>query len=308
MVKPRDDPERFFDPHNLNMEKLMLKKYISIFLLLLITSITKAEIIEVNNFEKIKQDFEEDYNKNYFPKDLLLVIDLDKLLFKSLLPLDEGFNKDLYSNLVPALLKISRDPKSIYIDQLILTNDKYKKELKDSEFPDFVNTISKNKIPTIGLNKGYTGNFNNIPKFEIWFADYLKKNFKIDFSYSFSKNNYIIFNNLKSFSNTYPVFYKGILTSNNVYGSELLLNFLIQMHFMPKTFIMVSSNRSLLSSMKMQLANYSSSVLFIGYYYNNPDKASNNDSAYYSKLVNDLIGQMGKIKRNNPVIKNSTKK
>ncbi|MGX6960481.1 MAG: DUF2608 domain-containing protein [Rickettsia endosymbiont of Pentastiridius leporinus] len=285
----------------------MLKKYISI-LILLTASITKAEIIEVNSFDKIKQDFEENYNKNYLPKDLLVVIDLDKLLFKSLFPIDEQSNSDLYSGLIPAFKKINKDPKNIYIDQLILTNDKYKKELKDSEFSDFVNMISKDKVSAIALNKGYTGNFNNIPKFEIWFADYLKKNFKIDFSYSFPKNNYVIFNNLKNFSNTYPVFYKGILTSNNVYGSELLLNFLIQMHFMPKTFIMVSSSRSLLNSMKIQLANYSSSVLFIGYYYSNPDKSSNNDPAYYNKLVNDLIDQMGKIKRNNPVIKNSTKK
>ncbi|HJD55802.1 MAG TPA: DUF2608 domain-containing protein [Rickettsia endosymbiont of Pyrocoelia pectoralis] len=285
----------------------MLKKYISI-LILLTASIAKAEIIEVNNFDKIKQDFEENYNKNYLPKDLLVVIDLDRLLFKSLLSTGEQFNNDLYSGLIPAFKKINKDPKNIYIDQLILTNDKYKKELKDPEFSDFVSMITKDKIPAIGLNKNYTGNFNNIPKFEIWFADYLKKNFKIDFSNSFSENNYVIFNNLKSFSNTYPVFYKGILTSNNVYGSELLLNFLIQMHFMPKTFIMISSSRSLLSSMKMQLANYSSSVLFIGYYYNNPDKPSNNDPAYYAKLVNDLIDQMGKIKRNNPVIKNSTKK
>ena len=159
--------------------------------------------------------------------------------------------------------------------------------MQETSFPNFVRDISNKGIPIIAINEGFTGNFNNIPKFEIWFADYLKKNFNIDFSNSFPKKNYIIFNNLKSFSNTYPVFYKGILTSNNIFGSELLINF-----FMPKVFIMISNNMELLNSMKIQLSSYTSSILFTGYYYNPNDVDNNNDVAYNTKFINDLTVQM----------------
>jgi len=284
----------------------MFKKYIFI-LILFIASIAHSEIIEVDSLSKIKQDFEENYNKNYLPQDLLVVIDLDKLLFKPLLPTGEQVDKELYSSILTSVKKINKDPKNIYIEQLILTNDKYNKELQDSSFPNFVSGIGNINIPIIAVNDGFTGNFNDIPKFEIWFADYLKKNFNIDFSNSFPNNNYVIFNNFKSFANTYPVFYKGILTSNNIDKPELMLNFIIQTNFMPKAFIMISSSTELLNSMEIQLASYSSSVLFIGYHYNNQNIEENKDAAYYTKLINDLVNQMGKIKRNNPVSKNNTK-
>lgn len=283
----------------------MLKKYVFI-LLLLIKSTIKAETIEVNNLDQIQQDFEENYNKNYLPQDLLVVIDLDKVLFKPLFPIGKQIDKDTYSKIAPNLQKINKNPKNIYIDQLILTNDKYKKELLDSSFPNFVSNISNKNIPIIALNGGFTGNFNNIPKFEIWIADYLKKNFNIDFSNSFPKNNYIVFNNLKIFSNTYPVFYKGILTSNNISGAELMINFFVQMNFMPKVLIMISGSAELLSSMEAQRANYSASILFIGYYYNNQDSRDNNTN--YNVIINNLTNQVNNIKRNNPTLKTNNAK
>ncbi|EER22213.1 MULTISPECIES: DUF2608 domain-containing protein [spotted fever group] len=285
----------------------MFKKYIFI-LILFITSIACAEIIEVDNLDKIKQDFKENYNKNYVPQGLLVVTVLDEFLFKSLVPIGEQIDKDIYLILTPLLRNINKNPKAIYINQLILTNDSYKKELQESDFPNFVNEMSNSKIPIIAVNDGFTGNFNNIPKFEIWFADYLKKNFDIDFSNSFPNNNYIIFNNLDSFANTYPVFYKGILTSNNISEAEMMINFLVQMNFIPKCFIMISSSVELLSSMEFQLNSYSSNILFIGYHYNNKNTPENKDAAYYNKTIGYLIPQINKLKRNNPPLKNNNAK
>ncbi|WCR56942.1 MAG: hypothetical protein PG979_000999 [Rickettsia asembonensis] len=282
---------------------MMIFKKSLFILLLFITSLVKAEIIEVDSLNKIKQDFKENYNKNYLPQDLLVVTVLDEFLFKSLVPIVEQIDKDIYRTLTPLLLNINKNPKAIYINQLILTNDSYKKELQEADFPNFVNEMSNSKIPIIAVNDGFTGNFNNIPKFEIWFADYLKKNFNIDFSNSFPNNNYIIFNNLDSFANTYPVFYKGILTSNNISEVEMMLNFLIQMGFMPKAFIIISSNIELLKSMEFQLNSYSSNILFIGYHYNNKNTPENKDAAYYTKTIGDLILQINKLKRNNQPLK-----
>ncbi|WP_341787643.1 DUF2608 domain-containing protein [Rickettsia endosymbiont of Cantharis rufa] len=285
----------------------MFKKYIFI-LILFIASIARAEIIEIDSLDKIKQDFDENYNKNYVPQDLLVVTALDEFLFKSLVPTGGQIDKDIYLTLAPLLHNINKNPKAIYIDQLILTNDSYKKELQESDFPNFVNEISNSKIPIIAVNDGFTGNFNNIPKFEIWFADYLKKNFNIDFSNSFPNNNYVIFNNLNSFANTYPVFYKGILTGNNIPEAEIIFKFLIQIRFIPKAFIMISSNIELLKSMEFQLNSYSSNILFIGYHYNNSNTEGNQNVANYTKLINDLIPQINKVKRNNPPLKNNNAK
>ncbi|MEY4464097.1 MAG: hypothetical protein RLZZ81_1068 [Pseudomonadota bacterium] len=286
---------------------MIFKKFLFI-LLLIITSLVKAEIIEVDSLNKIKQDFKENYNKNYAPQDLLVVTVLDEFLFKSLVPTGGQIDKDIYLTLTPLLRNINKNPKAIYIDQLILTNDSYKKELQESDFPNFVNEISNSKIPIIAVNDGFTGNFNNIPKFEIWFADYLKKNFNIDFSNSFPNNNYVIFNNLDSFTNTYPVFYKGILTSNKIPEAEMIFKFLMQIKFMPKAFIMISSNTELLKSMEFQLNSYSSNILFIGYHYNNINTEGNQNIANYTKLINDLVPQINKVKRNNPPLKNNNAK
>ena len=116
----------------------MFKKYIFI-LILFIASIARAEIIEVDSLNKIKQDFKENYNKNYVPQDLLVVTVLDEFLFKSLVPIVEQLDKDIYLTLTPLLRNINKNSKAIYINQLILTNDSYKKELQESDFPNFVN-------------------------------------------------------------------------------------------------------------------------------------------------------------------------
>ncbi|AGJ02072.1 DUF2608 domain-containing protein [Rickettsia prowazekii] len=289
----------------------MFRKFLFI-QLLIVTSLVKAEIIEVDSLNKITQDFKVNYNKNYLPQDLLVVTVLDKFLFKSFgVPIGEYIDQHRYLALAPLFSHINKNPKIIYITQLILTNNSYKKELQESDFPNFVNEMSNSQIPIIAVNNGFTGNFNNIPKFEIWFADYLKKIFYIDFSKSFPNNNYIIFNNLDSFDNTYPVFYKGILTSNNIPASKVILNFLIQINFIPKCFILISSSRELLRSMEFQLNNYSSNILFIGYHYNNKsisDDKDYKDIAYYTKMINDLIPQINKLKRNNPPLKNNNAK
>ena len=77
---------------------------------------------------------------------------------------------------------------------------------------------------------------------------------------------------------------------------------------MPKAFIMISSNIELLKSMEFQLNSYSSNILFIGYHYNNSNTEGNQNVANYTKLINDLIPQINKVKRNNPPLKNNNAK
>ncbi|WP_253307870.1 MULTISPECIES: DUF2608 domain-containing protein [unclassified Rickettsia] len=278
--------------------KLFIKKYF-IALILFGTGIATAEIIEVDSLDKINQDFEEIYNKDYLPQDMLVVIGLDKLIFKSLLPSASALGQEGYSKLLPIFKKIKPQSKQVYIDQLLLVD--YKQELADTALPNFIKIISNNNIAIIAVSKNFTGNFNNIPTLEIWLADYLKKNFDIDFSRSFSQSNYIIFNNLRSFDNTYPVFYKGILSSNNTPQAELILNFLIEVKFMPKILIAISSDEELLGSMQAQLSSYNSNIAYTGYHYVTADQENDNEKnlAYYTKFFNNLVNKVNKVQRTN---------
>ncbi|MCZ6896360.1 MAG: hypothetical protein O7C68_01655, partial [Rickettsia endosymbiont of Ixodes ricinus] len=63
----------------------MFKKSLFI-LLLLVASLVKAEIIEVDSLNKIKQDFKENYNKNPVPNEMQEVGLNNCRLFKTLLP------------------------------------------------------------------------------------------------------------------------------------------------------------------------------------------------------------------------------
>ncbi|MFY9590146.1 DUF2608 domain-containing protein [Rickettsia endosymbiont of Halotydeus destructor] len=282
--------------------KLSIKKCF-IALIFLSAHFSQAEIIQVESLEKINQDFIEIYNKDYLPQDILVVIGLEKLIFNPLLPSRPEFAQDNYSKILPIFQKIKPRSKEIYMDQLLLVD--YKQELLDHDLPNFIKTINNNGTPIIAINNSFTGNFNNIPKLEIWLADYLKKDFDIDFSRSFSKNNYIIFNNLQSFENTYPVFYKGILSSNNTSQSSLILSFLIEVNFIPKTLMLISSDKDLLGSVEAQLNSYSSNINYIGYHYIGTSKESRNerDLAFYTKFFNDLVIKINKVQRNNPLAK-----
>ncbi|WP_375318689.1 DUF2608 domain-containing protein [Candidatus Tisiphia endosymbiont of Oplodontha viridula] len=273
-------------------------------LLLLLPLIAHGKIVNTDSLEQINKEYEELCN-NYSPNDILLVLGRDKVIFKSFFPSIDQLNKNELSKL-SELFKLIRPSKEAYIDTILFTE--YKNELLDSNLPKFIKDVMDKGSPVIVNDHSLTGDFNNIKKLEIWKADYLKK-FNIDLSNSFPQHNYLIFNNMEPFDNTYPTFYQGILSSNNNPSFRLILNFLIQVKFMPKVLIMVDENSSELTAMENQLRNYDNDVMFIGYNYRLSDtKESIFSSHDFVKLFKELINKINVAKRNNAKIKAKNQK
>lgn len=277
----------------------LCKKSIA-YMLLLLPLIANGKIVTYDSLEQINKEYEELCN-NYPPEDILLVLGRDKVIFKSFFPPISQLNQNELSKLYE-LFKSIRPSKAAYIDTILFTE--YKNELLDSNLPKFIKDVMDKGSPVIVSDRSLTGNFNNIKKLEIWKADYLKK-FNIDLSNSFPQHNYLIFNNMESFDNTYPTFYQGILSSNNNSSFRLILNFLIEVKFIPKVLIMVDENSSELTAMENQLRNYDDNVMFIGYNYRLSDtKESIFHSHNLTKLFNELINKVNATKRSNAKIKN----
>lgn len=269
------------------------------YIMLLLPLIANGKIIDTDSLYQINKGYEELCN-NYSPKDILMVLGREKVIFKSFFPPMTQLNNNELSKL-QEIFKSVRPSKDTYFHTILLTE--YKNELLDVKLPNFIKNIIDKGSPVIVSDHGLTGNFNNIKKLEIWEAEYLKK-FNIDLSNSFPQHNYLIFNDMKPFDNTYPTFYQGILSSNNNASFQLILNFLIEVKFMPKVLIMVDGNSNELTAMESQLRNYDDNVMFIGYNYKLSDqKESLFNSRDLKKSLNELVNKVNAVKRSNGKIK-----
>ncbi len=271
--------------------------YLSLFL----SSISNAdsEIIITNDLKEVNQKYQELY-ENYPPETILIIFSIKKVLFKSLFPSFAKLDNNTKSDL-SIIFKSLKEGRTSYFDTIMLTE--YKNQLVDDNLPNYLKDIMDKGSPVIAIDNGLTGNFNNIKNLEVWKADYLKS-FNIDLSNSFPKYNYLIFNNIDSFENTYPVFYKGILSSNDGSVYQLILNFLIKVNYLPKVLIMIDSDLNELKSTETQLKNYNDNIMFIGYHYDLSEQNHLEISSYnVKKLFKDLVDKANLVKRNNPKIK-----
>jgi len=282
---------------------------ITISLVLCLTLPARAIIVETNDVAEIRQDFIK-FFEDYYTKDILVVVGIKNVILKNLaLPTKPSIPKSDYPQILAALNKNNLFNSNNF-DELLFIN--YKNVLTSPHLLDFFKELKTNGVKTIASSKGLTGNFNEIKKLEIWRADYLKK-MNIDFSYSFIKNNYIIFNNLEPNFNTYPIFYNGILNTNNLSESELVINFIAQIYprlELPKLLIMIHENLDVLKSLEVIVKSYSDNILVIGYHYNAPDpvELERLTTKDIIKLLNELGSKVSKVKRNNPVITNRQSK
>ncbi|XVN43451.1 MAG: DUF2608 domain-containing protein [Candidatus Rickettsia vulgarisii] len=274
----------------------ILIKFITSGIVFLLPLITYGEIKEINDLKTISEDYLA-LKEDYYSKDILVVLELKKVIFKPVLPELEDLSKGEVTKLSEIFKSIK--PSSIkYFDTVVLTE--YNNQLLDSNLPNIIKNIQESGSSVIVVDNSLTGNFNNIDKLEIWKVDYLKK-FNIDLSSNLLSNQYLIFNNIEPFDNTYPTFYNGILTTNNSPIYQMLLNLLIEVKYMPKLFIMISSEIDELNSMETQLQNYNSNIAFIGYHLTSGFPENSNDTV---KLLNELAKKIQSVKRNNPKLNN----
>lgn len=282
----------------------MLVKSLSramVYIILIIPFIANGEIIKVDNLQQISDKFTQLY-KDYNPADILLIIGVKKVVFKSHLPDVRRINNNVMGSLYKTMFQTTKLSRVHYFDTILLTE--YDNELLDSRLPDFIKSVIDKGSPVILNDPGLTGNFNDIKNLEMWKAEYFKK-FEIDLAKSFPDHEYIIFNNMEPFDNTYPVFYRGILSSNVVSTFQLITNFLVHTKFTPKVLVVIDSNYIDLNSLEIQINNYDPNILFIGYDYIVLDQqgAKFDKITEIRKSMQTLVEKADKVIRNNPPLK-----
>ncbi len=270
-------------------------------LILFCPLLASSKIIEINNLQQVNKDYSE-LGKDYSGKDILVVLAVKNVIFKPFFPSLKQLNKSEIEQLKKTF-NLVKPSKIIYFDTI--SQLEYKNELLDPTVPQIIQEIQGNGSPVIAFDNGLTGSFNNIKVLEKWKADYLKS-FNINLSTSFPSSEYLIFNNLEAFENTYPTFYQGVLSSNNSSIFQLILSFLIEVKYTPKVMIMVSNLLTELTRVEEQLKNYDENVGFIGYHLVETSKPMINGGDFI-KTVNELAKKLTLVKRNNPPIKNKVK-
>lgn len=273
-------------------------------IILIIPVISNGAIIKVNDLEQIQSKFTELY-QDYTPADILLIVGVKKVLLKPHLPELGQIDNNVIGSLYKTFQSI-KPPRMHYLDTVLLTE--YDNQLLNSDLPEFIKSVIGKGTPVILSDPGLTGNFNNIKNLEQWKAEYFKK-FNIDLSKSFPAHNYIIFNNMTPFDNTYPAFYHGILSSNIAPPAQLITNFLAYTKFMPKVLVVIDSEYTDLNSLEIQIKNYNDNIVFIGYNY----VAQYQQSTKFDKVpeikkfMQALIEKINKVKRHNPPLKAKSK-
>ncbi len=96
--------------------------------------------------------------------------------------------------------------------------------LMEEEYLDFIKEIKSRNTPIIALTQLKVGRCRNIESLEEWRFVQLK-NAGLDFSDSF-KMQKLEFKKFPLFNQTYPIYYKGILMTNDVSKGNLLVEFL----------------------------------------------------------------------------------
>lgn len=278
------------------------KLFIS-YILLCLPMTANSQIIETTNLEQISKDYRA-FSANYSPKDILVIFGVQNAIFHPFFPSFRLLDNKAFNQL-SKIFNAIKSSQMTYFDTLVLTEGS--NTLSDPALPNIIKDMQEQGSQVIAIDNGLTGNFNNIQKLEIWKADYLKS-LNINLSQAFPLQEYLILNNLEAFDNSYPVFYQGILSSNNLPLFQVLLNFLIEVKCTPTVLIMVSRDFIELQGVEQQLKNYNDKLVFIGYHLSQQSQeASEINENNFVQLVEGLAKKLKLVKRNNPKIKSKAR-
>ncbi len=239
-----------------------MKKFLLSFIFLF-SHLAVAEINETNDLNYIKAKYQTLLEK-YKTSQVMVVFGINNtILYFEDAPLQ--LSDDNYKSLMKKIFSQLKPENSSYLNEVILTN--YKVALVDPKIPEFIKDVMSNHTPVIAVSTILTGNLNQIPRLEVWLADYLKK-YDIDFAPSFSGNKDFTFRNLKEYKGTYPSYYNGLLSTNSKYSkAQVLANFLLQIKFIPKATIIIDQDLNAIRAMEQQLKSYNKNIEFVGFHY-----------------------------------------
>ncbi len=198
------------------------------------------------------------------PGDLLVAFDID-------MTLTQPEHPALY---YPALKKYIAHYKSILGKLAPEKKDwistwtafQFPQRLVESETPKIIKNIQALGVPTIAFTASLSGSLGeNQPN-----AIHLRYNQLKEMGLVFGIDKEITFTEFPAFANSYPMFYKGILSANgeqNTSKGTVFCAFLKEMGNQPKVIVMVDDKKKHLEDMEEKLSQCLPSAQFVGIQY-----------------------------------------
>ena len=268
-------------------------------LIILLSSVSKAEIYVAESIEEINNTILKLLSKRD-PEKTLLIMPLEEFIIK---PVDKEFyiNDKKYSAILQRTEKKARLSRKAYLEELILTE--YEHTLADPYVVKFIQNIQKLHVPMLVFTTNCSGSFNKIDYLEVWTWTYLlDKN--IDLSKSPIGSNQIIFNEYgKKVKGSYPTYYKGLLSANSWNGENSVQSLLAallaeKLKYLPDVVYVINEKESFIKSIEEQFKSLRRDIQVEGFIFS-PSKKVNSQLA--PKTVEDfwtrLINKLNKVSR-----------
>jgi hypothetical protein len=222
-------------------------------------AVIPAGITSIESFNDIRSELDS------ADKDTLVIFDVDDVL----ITYNDMVLRPCGARFRPASWK-DIDPKEIpYLMSIMLNEGKI--ILIDPSAPRLVNKLESRGVKTIALTAARTGKFGVIENAEDWRLKILKQ-FNLDFSKSFPKNQIIYFGDGAKKENDYSLFKDGVLFLGDEKSTKgaLLVQFLDKVQWKPKKVIFIDDKMSHLSSVETALNE--AKIPFQGYQYKGVEK------------------------------------
>jgi hypothetical protein len=210
----------------------------------------------------------------YKPEDMLFLFDMDMTLTQ---PDHPAVSFPHMTKFGPAMKqslgKLTPEQKDVMLNLVI---KRIPWRLVDPSMPSFLTHLQEEGIRSIVLTGSLSGPLEEVPRFEVYRYENLKK-IGLDFSSAFPQVEEIFFQDHPSYLGHYPVFYKGILCTNGLSGDEnkgsLLKSFLDHEKInqggaiAPQLIVLVDDKRENLEDVARDLAQEYPSLVFLGIEY-----------------------------------------
>lgn len=268
-------------------------------LIILLFSVSKAEIYVAESIEEINNTILKLLSKRN-PKKTLLIMPLEEFIIR---PVNKEFyiNDKKYYAILQRAEKKARLSRRAYLEELILTE--YEHALADPYVVKFIQNIQKLHVPMLVYTTNCSGSFNKIDYLEVWTWTYLlDKN--IDLSKSPIGSNQIIFNEYgKKVKGSYPTYYKGLLSANSWNGENSVQSLLAallaeKLKYLPDVVYVINEKESFIKSIEEQFKSLRRDIQVGGFIFF-PSKKVNSQLA--PKTVEDfwtrLINKLNKVSR-----------
>lgn len=276
-----------------------MKKILFAFILSL-PFLASAEIKTVSSVDEFQEAIFASL-KDRNPVKTLTILPLSEVI---LIPEDPIFRSDSknFAQIVPQINKKIKLSKQSYIDEVILTE--YKQRLADPKIVVFFQELQKYNAPFMVVTPNLSGSLNDIPYLEAWTWSYLLEQ-GIDLSKSPIGNKQIIFNRgRKKVKETYPTFYRGLFSCNEVVGansSQSLIAILLveNLKWVPDVVYVIDTDEEYIKSIEQQFHSLRQDVQVFGFVYKN--KMSESGKKFSTKELlnfwNKVVDKVNVVKR-----------